>query len=212
MIWLWSFLGAFCGISVIQAVFGCTQYFISRHAGGSAVLIYGAAVDAPLAQPRAVLGGHFISALTGICITKLFLLLPSEQKFPDLVWLAASLACATSMVLMQMTSTTHPPAGATALVAATSAEIRKLGWYYLPVILLTSTLALAVALLLNNIQRQYPAFWFRPDAADAPGLQVGGLQPKTGREDHSPEATIVGHSVDDLAEHMCLDNANALKV
>lgn len=37
-----------------------------------------------------------------------------------------------------------------------------MGWYYLPVVLLTSTLALVVALLLNNIQRRYPVFWFGP--------------------------------------------------
>ena len=33
--------------------------------GASAVLIYGA-MDSPLAQPRALVGGHFLGALTGI--------------------------------------------------------------------------------------------------------------------------------------------------
>jgi len=37
-----------------------------------------------------------------------------------------------------------------------------MGWYYLPVILLSSSLALGVALLLNNIQRRYPLWWFVP--------------------------------------------------
>lgn len=53
-------------------------------------------------------------------------------------------------------------AGATALLAALNTDIRHMGWYYLPVVLLTSTLALAVALLTNNIQRRYPVFWFQP--------------------------------------------------
>jgi CBS-domain-containing membrane protein len=52
--------------------------------------------------------------------------------------------------------------GATALLAAVNTQVRDLGWYYLPVILLSSTLALAVALMLNNIQRRYPVFWFQP--------------------------------------------------
>ncbi|KAL0573360.1 hypothetical protein V5O48_008603 [Marasmius crinis-equi] len=167
-IWFWSFVGAFCGISVLQAVFGQAEYFIGRGVppiiasyGASAVLIYGA-IEAPLAQPRALLGGHFIGALIGVCVTKLFLLLPTEERYLELQWLAGSIACATSIVVMQMTVTTHPPAGATALLAATNKEVRDLGWYYLPVILLSSSLALAVALLINNIQRRYPTFWFQP--------------------------------------------------
>jgi CBS-domain-containing membrane protein len=68
-------------------------------------------MDAPLAQPRALFGGHFIGGLVGVCITKLFLLLPTEERYTELQWLAASLACATAIVLMQVTGTTHPPAG-----------------------------------------------------------------------------------------------------
>ncbi|TFK35003.1 HPP family protein [Crucibulum laeve] len=168
IVWAWSFIGAFCGISLIQAVFGQASYFIKRGVppiiasyGATAVLIYGA-VDAPLAQPRALFGGHFIGALIGICITKLFHLLPTEQRFQELLWLAGSLSCASSVVLMQITGTTHPPAGATALLAAVNTDIRDIGWYYLPVVLLTSTLALVVALITNNIQRRYPVFWFKP--------------------------------------------------
>ncbi|KAF8881024.1 HPP family-domain-containing protein [Gymnopilus junonius] len=168
IIWLWSFIGSFCGISLIQAVFGQAHYFIERGVpsivasyGATAVLIYGA-IDVPLAQPRALFGGHFLGALTGICITKLFHLLPTEERFQQLLWLAGSLSCATSVVVMQVTGTTHPPAGATALLAAVNDDVRNMGWYYLPVVLLTSTLALAVALIVNNIQRRYPVFWFQP--------------------------------------------------
>ncbi|KAF8951004.1 HPP family protein [Flammula alnicola] len=163
IIYLWSFIGAFCGISLIQAVFGQAHYFIERGVpsivasyGATAVLIYGA-IDVPLAQPRALFGGHFLGALTGVCITKLFHLLPTEERFQSLLWLAGSLSCATSIVIMQITGTTHPPAGATALLAAVNSDIRDIGWYYLPVVLLTSTLALAVALIINNIQRRYPS-------------------------------------------------------
>ena len=59
-------------------------------------------------------------------------------------------------------------AGATALLAAVNTEVREMGWYYLPVILLTSTLALVVALLIDNIQRRYPTFWFQPNPPPPP--------------------------------------------
>jgi CBS-domain-containing membrane protein len=91
------------------------------------VLVYGA-IESPLAQPRALLGGHFIAALIGVCITKLFSLLHNEQRFDELRWLAGSLSTATAIVVMQITETTHPPAGASALLAAVSPEITELGW------------------------------------------------------------------------------------
>jgi CBS-domain-containing membrane protein len=63
---------------------------------------------------------------------------------------------------MQITNTTHPPAGATALLPATNQEIRDLSWYFLPIVLLSSGLLLVVALINNNIQRHFPTFWIEP--------------------------------------------------
>jgi len=57
--------------------------------------------------------------------------------------------------------------GATALLPATNQEIRDIGWYYLPVVLLSSTLVFAVALINNNIQRRYPIFWLTPDTKES---------------------------------------------
>ena len=36
--------------------------------------------------------------------------------------------------------------------------------YYLPIILLSSSLVLVVALIVNNVQRRYPQFWFVPSS------------------------------------------------
>lgn len=88
--------------------------------------------------------------------------MPDEGRFHSLRWLAASLSTATAIVVMQVTGSTHPPAGATALLPATNADVWDLSWYFLPVVLLSSTIILAVALLLNNIQRRYPTFWIAP--------------------------------------------------
>ncbi|KAH9922501.1 HPP family-domain-containing protein [Fomitopsis serialis] len=159
------FIGAFSGLCVLQAVFGHARYFIDRGVpsmiasyGASAVLCYGA-IEAPLAQPRALIGGHFISALLGLCITKLFSLSP---HFESIRWLAASLSTSAAIVAMQITGTTHPPAGATALLPALDDDVWHLSWYYLPVVLLSSMLVLVTALLVNNVQRRYPTFWFTP--------------------------------------------------
>ncbi|KAI4858728.1 HPP-domain-containing protein [Hypoxylon rubiginosum] len=166
--YLWSFITAFCGLSVLQVICNYSEYFTSRHVpgiiasyGASAVLVYGMP-QAPLAQPRALFGGHFLSALVGICVTKLFSLIPSASKFESLRWLAASLSTAIAIVVMQVTDTTHPPAGATALLPAVDIDVWNLSWYFLPIVLLSSAMILAVALLLNNIQRVYPIFWITP--------------------------------------------------
>lgn len=64
---------------------------------------------------------------------------------------------------MTITKTIHPPAGATAMIAATQVEITVMGWYYIPVVMLSAALAIAVGLLTNNIQRRYPVFWLVPN-------------------------------------------------
>ncbi|KAF8845887.1 HPP family protein [Paxillus ammoniavirescens] len=190
-VWTWTFAAAFCGVSVIQAVFSRAHYFIERGVppivasyGASAVLIYGV-IESPLAQPRALFGGHFISALLGICISKLFQLCPPD-RYVELQWLAGSLTVSVAIVAMQITKTTHPPAGATALLAAVNQDVIDMSWYLLPVVLLSSSLALAVALIINNIQRRYPTFWsvpvVPPSARPSPSSASSGGEESLGRE------------------------------
>jgi CBS-domain-containing membrane protein len=83
----------------------------------------------------------------------------TDDPFPRLQWLAASLATAIALVVMHLTKTTHPPAGATALLPCIDPHIWALRWYFLPVLLLSSAIVLVTALMVNNIQRQYPKFW-----------------------------------------------------
>ena len=82
----WSFFGAFIGIAIVLLVFTRPKHFTSSsnvppHSwaspaiigsfGASSVLIY-AVPASPLSQPRCFVGGQFLSALMGVCITKLF--------------------------------------------------------------------------------------------------------------------------------------------
>ncbi len=121
--------------------------------GASAVLAFGA-IESPLAQPRNLVGGHVVSAITGVTAGLLL---------PDVTWLAACLAVSTAIALMLLTGTLHPPGGATALIAVTGGEsIRQLGyWYVLTPCLTGACLMLAIALIVNNIprSRRYPLYW-----------------------------------------------------
>ncbi|KAF2100513.1 HPP-domain-containing protein [Rhizodiscina lignyota] len=177
--YLWPFVGTFCGLAVLQAIFGHAQYFIRRGVppiipsyGASAVLCYGA-ISVPLAQPRALVGGHFIAALVGVILAKIF----ESHNHPETLWVAGSLATAIAITVMQFTKTTHPPAGATALLAVIDDQIRALSWYYLPVILLSSTIMVVTAMLFNNIQRRYPTFWYKPTLAVAASDAAAGGAP-----------------------------------
>ena len=151
----WSFVGAFVGIGLI-AFFQSKQLtdieniFLIGSFGASSVLIYGA-IQSPLAQPRNLIIGHTISAFIGVTIHKLL---------PDIIWLTAPLAVATSIVVMQITKTLHPPGGATALIAIIGSEkVKALGYSFVLSPVLSGTIILfIVALIFNNITpyRKYP--------------------------------------------------------
>ncbi len=156
---LWSWVGAFLGISGVawvsrQFFDGLDMSLMIGSFGASAVLVYGA-VRSPLAQPRNLLGGHILSAVIGVLCWKFL-----GQN----LWLAESMAVATSIAVMHATRTLHPPGGATALIAVIgSPAIHKLGFLY---VLIPATIGplilLMVALLVNNIpaSRRYPEIWF----------------------------------------------------
>jgi CBS-domain-containing membrane protein len=165
--------------------------------GASAILCYGA-IDVPLAQPRSLIFGHFFSGLTGVIIATIFQFNLQDDPFPRLQWLAASLATAIALVVMHLTKTTHPPAGATALLPCIDQHIWALRWYFLPVLLLSSTIVLVTALMVNNIQRQYPKFWV---------AQIPPPPPPP-----APKDDQIQHSKPPMAEDSSIDTShNALR-
>ncbi|KAL1962600.1 hypothetical protein VTN77DRAFT_9393 [Rasamsonia byssochlamydoides] len=132
---------------------------ISSSQGAAAVLEF-YAIDSPLAQPRNAIFGQVIASIIGVGICKLFALSP---HFESIRWLGGALACASTTALMALTKTVHPPAGATALLAVTNDDALQLGWYLIPVMLLGCALMLGTALLVNNIQRKFPIYWWTPE-------------------------------------------------
>lgn len=155
---VWSWIGAFLGIAAVAWVSneffeGYDSILMIGSFGASAVLVYGA-VRSPLAQPRNLVGGHILSAIVGVLCWKLL---------GQHLWLAESMAVATSIAAMHATRTLHPPGGATALIAVIgSPDIHQMGFLY---VLIPATIGplilLLVALLVNNIpkSRRYPEVW-----------------------------------------------------
>lgn len=115
--------------------------------GASCVLAF-AAWNAPLSQPRNIIGGHFISTLVGLVMYHLF------GDGPLILALAVGLAIA----LMMVTKTTHPPAGANPILVIIGAY----SWDFLfTPVLIGSIVIVGMALVINNFRsnRSYPTFW-----------------------------------------------------
>jgi hypothetical protein len=131
----------------------------SHSSQGAAAILEYHTIDSPLSQPRNIILGELFATIIGVGITKLFQL---NSNFENLRWVAGALSVGITSAFMGFTNTIHPPAGATALLAATSPEITELGWFLIPLILLGSVLLVAVGCVTNNIQRQFPIYWWTP--------------------------------------------------
>lgn len=118
-----SSIGAFVGIFLTYTIAThfldpVTTVFITASMGASAVLLF-AVPHGVLSGPWSVVGGHFISALIGVSVSKL-----AADPF-----IVASLAVGISVLAMQFLKCVHPPGGATALIAVIGgASVHRLGF------------------------------------------------------------------------------------
>ncbi|KAH7312468.1 HPP family protein [Stachybotrys elegans] len=163
---LWATVGIFCSLSAIEAASMHIPSF--EHRGvpiiigsfGAAAVLEFYAIESPLGQPRNAIFGQLIAAFVGISICQLFKL---SDNFNEIRWAGGGLACALATALMALTKTVHPPAGATALLAVVDDAVADLAWFLFPVMLLGCGLMLTVALIINNIERQFPVYWWTPE-------------------------------------------------
>ena len=89
--------------------------------GATAVLIF-VLPASPLSQPWPVLGGHLLSAATGLACHALV----------PVPWLAAGLAVGLSIAVMSLARCLHAPAGGTAIMTALAAPaLAGAGWHFL---------------------------------------------------------------------------------
>ncbi|RED61840.1 HPP family protein [Cohnella lupini] len=142
-------IGGFISIALLAFLSDMTtSVWIMAPFGATCVLAFGL-WDAPLSQPRNIVGGHFISTLTGLLCLRFF----GHNN-----WVLA-LAVGLAIGLMMLTKTTHPPAGADPLVVILSGS----GWSFLfAPVFIGSVLIVVLALIVNNLDknRRYPTFWF----------------------------------------------------
>mgnify|MGYP001394013380 FL=1 len=108
-----SSLGAFLCIFLIAYLNSVdeTNIWLIPPFGASLVLVM-SVHDSPLAQPRNVFFGHILSASSGVF---LFYLLGNSP-------ISISLALSLAIILMMITKTIHPPAGANPIIAILGAK------------------------------------------------------------------------------------------
>lgn len=144
----YSGFGGLLAISIIAVISERTSIpLIMAPFGASCVLAFGVP-DSPLAQPRNILGGHFVSSLIGVlCYTYL-----------GNSWYSLAIGVGLAIFIMQLTQTTHPPAGADPLVIILTGASWK---FLINPVLSGSLILVVVALIFNNIhtKRKYPKYW-----------------------------------------------------
>ena len=145
---LLSWAGSFLGIGLLAYLSVDSKYpLIAAPMGATSVLVFGVP-HSPLAQPRNVIGGNLIGGLVSIILFQLFGMLP---------WVMA-MAVATTIILMKLTRTVHPPSGAVALVGVMSG----VSWDFLLAPVLAGSVVIVLwTCVFNNLSpgRSYPKHW-----------------------------------------------------
>ena len=125
----WAWVGGFAGILAVwwlnnyMGIQEDANMFLIGSFGASAVLIYGVPMG-ELSQPRNLVGGHVLRNIEGVEIAALL-----KQREEGIK--VSALAVATAIAAMMVTNTTHPPGGATALIAVIGgASVHRLGLMY----------------------------------------------------------------------------------
>lgn len=149
-----AWLGATLAIAVLTLV-GDWQdaVMILGSFGASCLLIFAYPVS-PFAQPRNVIGGHFVASLTGLIFMSLF----------GVHWWSMATAVGTAIALMLLLRVPHPPAGSNPVIVM----LGGVNWQFLwTPTLLGSIFLVIVALIYNNStssndirNSRYPTYWW----------------------------------------------------
>ena len=123
--------------------------------GASAVVLF-AVPESPLSQPANIFFGQLQSAIIGL-ICRMYI---AENM--GTIAFALPLAVTSSLMLMMVTRTVHPPAGGTVAIAVLSSPgIDRLGWGFLIPVLYGSILCVILSVIVNNFRpkTRYPLYW-----------------------------------------------------
>jgi CBS-domain-containing membrane protein len=143
-----AWLGGFVATAAVASLTDLLSVALLLGSFGATCVLVFAFPDGPFSQPRNVVAGHVIGSLVGLVFLQLF--------GPH--WWAVALAVGTTIALMMLTSTVHPPAGSNPVIVF----LTQPSWSFLLFPTLAGALVLvAVALIYNNATREskYPKYW-----------------------------------------------------
>ncbi len=132
--------GAFLAIGVLTLLDASMGElaFIMAPFGATTVLVFGLP-NSPLAQPKNVIVGHFITALIGVVFV----------QYVGVTPLTLALATGLGVSSMLLSDTTHPPAGANPMLIMLSGQ----GWAFLfTPVLVGAILIVLVAKAFQQVQ------------------------------------------------------------
>ena len=149
-----AWLGATLAIAVLSLVGDWQDAVMILGSFGASCLLIFAYPASPFAQPRNVIGGHFVASLTGLIFMSLF----------GVHWWSMATSVGTAIALMLLLRVPHPPAGSNPVIVM----LGGVGWQFLwTPTLFGSILLVIVALIYNNStrgnnsgDRRYPIYWW----------------------------------------------------
>lgn len=144
---VYSGLGGAIAIGVLLALSYLSGYPLIMAPFGASCVILFALPEAPLAQPRNVIGGHFVTALTGLVAAHALPFPPG----PVVIAIATGLGIS----FMVLTKTTHPPAGANPLVILLAKSVVPWSFLLFPVVLGAVVLVIVASLYHPVTTRAY---------------------------------------------------------
>ncbi|CAH7673799.1 HPP family-domain-containing protein, partial [Phakopsora pachyrhizi] len=169
-----ALLSSFAVISMICAVFSTSSLanlpipIVLAPAGAIVISLYGSPL-APSSSPRSLLLGQFWASLVSSIVTKILLdhntmtvTVERGEMGRNLVWLAASLSLAITIVLQKLTRSLHPPGGATTVLGSINPGLVAIGFKYVGVVMAIACMVLGLAMIYENLVRRYPLYWFTP--------------------------------------------------
>lgn len=140
-------LGVFTVIAVLAySSFNLGVLLALGSFGSTAVMVF-TFPEIHFAQPRSVVGGHFICTAVGLAALALF----------GPAWWALALAAAASCALMMLARCMHPPAGSNPIIVFLVAP--KWGFLFFPTLAGALTMVAVAVLYHRACRREYPVYW-----------------------------------------------------
>ena len=131
--YLWQSACATAAILVVLTVLSLERAVVISLIGATTFIVFMKPAN-PFASPRSIIGGHLVGVLVGSA----FALIPGSTSWGDTV--ICALAVGSTLLLMAITDTEHPPAAGTALCVAMGGGT----WWVAVLAVMTSAMLLSV--------------------------------------------------------------------